>query len=133
GDRVSAGVAGAAPLPGPGDLGDPPQPPAHVALALDEVDGAHAALAEDAGTLHAGGPGADDEDVVVGIRGLLELLGMPAAAGLLACGRVLRADDRRAAGLPARDAGVSADALAAGVGAAPVARRPEEGVRGQRA
>ena len=55
--------------------------------------------------------GADDEDVVVGVRGLLELLGMPAAPVLLAGGRVLRADDRRASDLPG-DADVAADALA---------------------
>src|SRR6266508_1879635 len=45
-------------------------------------------------------------------RGRIELLGMPAAAVLLARGRVLRADEWRAADLPARDADVAADELA---------------------
>ena len=81
-------------------------------LGLDEVHAPHAALAEHHRALHPGRPGADDEHVVVGVLGRVELLRVPAAAVLLAGGRVLRADQRRAADLPARDADVAADALA---------------------
>ena len=93
-------------------LRDPPHRAAHVVLRLDEMHAAHAALAEDHRALHAGRPGADDEHVVVGVRRFREPLRMPAAAVLLARSRVLRADQRRPADLPARDADVAADALA---------------------
>src|SRR5207302_10969349 len=86
--------------------------PAHVVLGLDQVDTAHAALAEHHRALHPGRPGTDHEHVVVRVLGLREALRMPAAAVLLTRGRILRADQRRAADLPARDAGVAADALA---------------------
>src|SRR5207245_138700 len=51
------------------------------------------------------------KDVVVGVLSGVELLRVPAAPVLLAGGRVLRADQRRAPDLPARDADVAADAF----------------------
>ena len=71
----------------------------------------NAALREHDRALHAGRAGADDEDVVGGVRGALEPLGMPASAVLLAGGRVLRAADV-AARVARDDAHVAADALA---------------------
>ena len=65
--------------------------------------------------------------------GLLEPLGMPAAPVLLAGGGVLRADDRRTAGLPARDADVAPDALADVVESTLVDLLGEERIRDRRA
>ena len=80
-------------------------------LRVDEVDAPEAALAEHDRALHPGRPGADDEHVAVAVLRRLEALGVPAAAELLARGRVLRAADV-AAGIRLRDADVAADALA---------------------
>ncbi len=100
------------PLAEPRQLRDPAHDPAHVVLRLDEMHAAHAAPAEHHRALHPGRAGADHEHVVLRVRSRLEALRMPAAAVLLARGRVLRADQRRSADLPARDADVAADALA---------------------
>src|SRR5205809_1066495 len=70
------------------------------------------APAEDHRALHPSRAGADHEHVVLRVRGGLEALRVPTAAVFLARGRVLRADQRRPADLPARDADVAADALA---------------------
>src|SRR5919202_303549 len=93
-------------------LRDPAHDAAHVVLRLDQVHAPHAALAQDHRALHAGRPGANDEHVVVRVLRPREDLRVPAAPILFAGGRVLGADDGRAADLPARDANVAADALA---------------------
>ena len=93
-------------------LRHPADLPADVGGRVDEVHPAHAALAQHERALHPGGAGADHQHIVVGVCRRLEPLGVPAAAVLLAGGRVLGADHRRAADLPARDADVAADALA---------------------
>src|SRR5204863_2951688 len=69
-------------------LRDPAHDPAHVLLRLDEVHAAHAALAEDHRAFHPRGTGADHEHIVLRVRGGLEALWVPAAAILLAGGRV---------------------------------------------
>src|SRR5919106_1695507 len=132
-DLDLAVVDHAGPLAQAGELRDPAHDPAHVVLRLDEVDAAHPALAEHHGALHPGRAGADDEHVVVGVLGRFELLRVPAAPVLLARGRVLRADERRAADLPARDADVGADALADVVQAPLVDLLRQGGVRDGRA
>ncbi len=106
-----APVEDAAPLPEAGELRHPARDPADLGLGLDEVDAPEAALAEHDRALHARGARADDEDVAVAVLRGLELLGMPAAAVLLARGRVLRAAEV-VAPLGLHHADVAADALA---------------------
>src|SRR5207253_3538114 len=106
-DLDLAVVDEARPLTEPGQLRDPAHDPAHVFLGLHEVNAAHTALAENHRALHPSRSSPDDEHVVVGVLGRVELLRMPAATVFLACGRVLRADHRRAADLPPGDADVA--------------------------
>ncbi len=68
-----------------------------------------AAFHQHPGALGAGRSGADHQDGVVGAA-LRKFLRMPAAPIFLARGGVLRADHRRAADFPARNAHVAADA-----------------------
>ena len=107
----AAPVEDARPLAPAGELRDPAHDPADVVARVHEVDTPEAALAEHDRALHPGGPGADDEHVAVAILRGLEALGMPAAAELLARGRVLGAADV-APRVRLRDADVAADALA---------------------
>src|ERR1700729_1406291 len=93
-------------------LRDPVDGAADLLVRLDQMHGRHLALAEHHRALHPGRPGADHEHALLTIGCGMEVLGVPAAAGLLAGGRVLGADHRRAADLPARDALVATDALA---------------------
>jgi hypothetical protein len=131
-DLDLAVVDDARPLAEAGELRNPAHDAAHVVLGLDEVHAAHAALAEDHRALHPGRARSDDEHVVVGVLRLVELLGMPAAPVLLARGRVLRADERRASDLPARNANVAADALTDVVEPALVDLLRQERVRDRR-
>jgi hypothetical protein len=114
------------------ELGDPAQAAAQLRFGVHQVDGLHPALAEDLRALHAGRARADDEHALLSVGGLVELLGVPAAAVLLAGGGVLRADHRRAADLPPRDALVAADALADVLEAALLDLLGEEGVGDRR-
>ena len=100
-DLDLAVVDEARPFAEPRKLRDPAHDPAHVFLGLDEVNAPHTAFAENHRALHPRRSGADDEHVVVGVLRRVELLRMPAAAVLLACGRVLCADHRWPADLPA--------------------------------
>ena len=95
---------------------------------IDQMNATHPALAEHHGALHAGGPGADHEHVVVGVLGSRELLRVPAAPVLFAARRVLCAPDRRSPDLPARDADVAADAFADVVEAALLDLPREKGI-----
>ena len=101
----------AAPLAAAGELRDPAHDPADGVLGVHEMDAPEAALAEHDRALHPARPGADDEHVAVAVLGGLEALWVPAAAELLARGRVLRAPDV-AARVGLGDADVAADALA---------------------
>src|SRR5207244_11900268 len=92
------------PFTKPGQLGNPAHDAAHVVVGVDEMHAPHPPLAEDHRALHSGRAGPDDEHVVVGVLSGVELLRVPAAPVLLAGGRVLRADQRRAADAPAGDA-----------------------------
>ncbi len=76
-----------------------------------------AAFHQHPGAFGAGRAGPDHQDGVVGAA-LREFFRMPAAPVLLARGGILRADHRRPADFPARNAHIAADANANVVGAA---------------
>ena len=131
-DRALAVADDARPLAEARQARDPAHQAAHLAVAVNEVDAAHAALAEHARTLHPSGPGADHKHVGRSVPRAGEALRVPAPAVLLAHRRVLCADDRRAE-VDAADAGVAADALADLVEPALVDLLRQEGIGDGRA
>ena len=85
-------VDDAAPLAEAGQARDPAhEPPSSSASASTRWTRRNPRLPSTIAHSIPAGPGADDEHVAVGVRGRLEALGVPAAAVLLAGGRVLRA------------------------------------------
>src|SRR5215472_8739350 len=108
---------------------DPVDVATDLGLSLDEVHGGHLSLAEDHRALHPARAGSDHEHALVCVGCPVEALRVPATPVLLACGGVLRADERWATDLPAGDALVAADALADVVELALLDLHREERVR----
>ena len=109
GDLAAAPLDEAAPGVEAGQMRDPAHAAPDVVGGVDQPHPLEAALGEHDRALEPGGPGADHEHVAIGVRRALEALGMPAAAVLLARGRVLRAAEVAAA-IGGRVTGVAADA-----------------------
>src|SRR5262249_49375539 len=94
-DLNLAVVGYATPLSESGKLRDPPHDAADLGLRVDQVNSPHSSTPEDHCTLHPRRPGAENQDIGVGILRPREPLWVPTPAVLLAHSRVLRARDVR--------------------------------------
>src|SRR5581483_6902206 len=80
---------------------DPVHAAPDLGTGFDQVHGLHLTLAQHHRALHPRGPGANDQHALLAIARRMELLGVPAPAVLLACGRVLGTDQGGTPDFPA--------------------------------